>query len=56
MKMKRLFCLMALAALTTFNASADTEVGNNQALDPAQGLEPLTAEEVATLEAMEATQ
>ena len=56
MKMKRLFCLMALAALTTFNASADTEVGNNQTLDPAQGLEPLTAEEVATLEAMEATQ
>ena len=56
MKMKRLFCLMALAALTTFNASADTEVGNNQALDPTQGLEPLTAEEVATLEAMEATQ
>ena len=56
MKMKRLFCLMALAALTTFNASADTEVGNNQVLDPAQGLEPLTAEEVATLEAMEATQ
>ena len=56
MKMKRLFCLMALAALTTFNASADTEVGNNQALDPAQGLEPLTAEEVAILEAMEATQ
>ncbi|MBQ9260618.1 MAG: porin [Prevotella sp.] len=54
--MKRLFCLMALAALTTFNASADTEVGNNQTLDPAQGLEPLTAEEVATLEAMEATQ
>ena len=56
MKMKRLFCLMALAALTTFNASADTEVGNNQTLDPAQGLEPLTAEEVAILEAMEATQ
>ena len=56
MKMKRLFCLMALSALTTFNASADTEVGNNQVLDPAQGLEPLTAEEVATLEAMEATQ
>ena len=56
MKMKRLFCLMALAALTTFNASADTEVGDNQTLDPAQGLEPLTAEEVATLEAMEATQ
>ena len=56
MKMKRLFCLMALAALTTFTASADTEVGNNQVLDPAQGLEPLTAEEVATLEAMEATQ
>ena len=55
MKMKRLFCLMALAALTTFNASADTEVGDNQTLDPAQGLEPLTAEEVATLEAMEAT-
>ncbi|MBR4192254.1 MAG: porin [Prevotella sp.] len=54
--MKRLFCLMALAALTTFNASADTEVGNNQTLDPAQGLEPLTAEEVAILEAMEATQ
>jgi hypothetical protein len=47
---------MALAALTTFNASADTEVGNNQTLDPAQGLEPLTAEEVAILEAMEATQ
>ena len=56
MKKKRLFSLMALAALTTFNASADTEVGNNQTLDPAQGLEPLTAEEVATLEAMEATQ
>ena len=56
MKMKRLFCLMALAALTTFNASADTEVGNNQTLDPAQGLEPLTGEEVAILEAMEATQ
>ena len=56
MKMKRLFCLMALTALTTFNASADTEVGNNQTLDPAQGLEPLTAEEVAILEAMEATQ
>ena len=56
MKMKRLFCLMALAALTTFNASADTEVGDNQTLDPAQGLEPLTEEEVATLEAMEATQ
>ena len=56
MKKKRLFSLMALVALATFSASADTEVGNNQALDPAQGLEPLTAEEVATLEAMEATQ
>jgi len=56
MKMKRLFGLMALVALTTFNASADTEAGNNQLLDPAQGLEPLNAEELATLEAMEATQ
>jgi len=47
---------MALGALTTFAASADTEVGENQVLDPSQGLDPLTAEEVATLEAMEATQ
>ena len=56
MKKKRLFSLMALVALATFSASADTEVGNGQVLDPAQGLDPLTAEEVATLEAMEATQ
>ena len=56
MKMKRLFGLMALVALTTFTASADTEAGDNQMLDPAQGLEALTAEEVATLKAMEATQ
>ena len=56
MKKKRLFSLMALVALATFSASADTEVGNNPVLDPAQGLDPLTAEEVATLEAMEATQ
>ena len=56
MKMKRLFGLMALMALTTFTASADTEVGDTQALDPAQGLEALSIEELATLEAMEATQ
>ena len=56
MRTKRLFCLMALVALTTITASAESEVGNNQALDPAQGLEPLSAEEMATLEAMEASQ
>ena len=56
MKIKRLFGLMALGALTTFTASADTEVGDDQVLNPAQGLEALSAEELATLEAMEATQ
>ena len=54
--MKRLFSLMALVALMTFTASANTETGDNQVLDPAQGLEALSAEELATLEEMEVTQ
>ena len=58
MKMKKLFCLMALVVLTTITASAETlgEVNDNQVLDPNQGLEALSAADIAELEAMEATQ
>ena len=58
MKTKRFFGLLALAALMTINASAETlgEVNDNQVLDPNQGLEALSAADIAELEAMEATQ